>query len=174
MRDGFLVGDGETAEFLRHISFCLAQGPRWGETYTLDESHLGLVGGSAALGVGTVTVAVSCVGILLADRGGIGGIGVESLADGGVEAGNVFLQEGADGLADEFGRHLLEARLVVVLLPPSVAIVSQRWRRRRGSRQVLGRRFRCRGSVLGVQVVKCGEEGQVIITRRGRLRLAVE
>lgn len=75
----------------------------------MDEAHLGLVGSTSTLGIGAVTIAVLAIGILLSNSGIAAGClrkGLLGLAEGCIEAGDVLLQEGTDGLTDQFGRHL--------------------------------------------------------------------
>ncbi len=76
--DGLLVGRRELVQLL------------------LDVDHLGLVGGSSTFRVWAVPIAVLCVWFLLPRR-----LLVPRLPDGGVQAGDVFLQKRGDRLADQ-------------------------------------------------------------------------
>lgn len=73
-----------------------------------------------------MSIAVPSVGILIASQDGrfIGGI-LELLANRCIQARNVLLQEGTDGLTDEFRRHLEMTGLVVFLVSPGEAVVSR-------------------------------------------------
>lgn len=131
--DGLLVGGAEAVEILVLVLASNAKGKptilRISCTYSLDHAHLLLVGRASALGVGAMSIAEPRVGVLGARQGrGVSLAIVNLLADGGVEAGDVLLQEGADGLTDQRGRHLLESRVVVAVFfgASAVAVVAGR------------------------------------------------
>ena len=96
------------------------------KAYSLDDTHLALIGCTSTLGVGSVSITVSSVGVLIAtqDGGFIGDI-LELLADRCIQARNVLLQEGTDGLTDEFRRHLEGTRFVLFLASPGETVVSR-------------------------------------------------
>lgn len=73
-----------------------------------------------------MSITISSVGVLIAsqDGGFIGDI-LELLANRCIQARNVLLQEGTDGLTDEFRRHLEGTRFVLFLVSPGEAVVSR-------------------------------------------------
>lgn len=97
----------------------------------MDGPHLGLVGGPTTLRIGTMAIAVLGVGVLDGDQGLGGGRVVvlfQVLADGGILAGDVFLEEGAERLAGEIKGHLDEALggRFFLALATALAVVSRR------------------------------------------------
>lgn len=124
------------------------------KAYSLDDTHLAFVGCTSTLGVGSVSIAVSSVGVFIASQDGGFIIAIlELLADRCIQARNVLLQEGTDGLTDEFRRHLEGTRLVLFLVSPGEAVVSR------------GLVFRMRvGVVVDIVVGSIGRRGG----RRGR------
>lgn len=106
--DGFLIGCREAVEF------------------TLDESHLGLVGGAAALGIGAMAVAELAVRVSLPDGRGRVRVDADKLpafAYGCVKAGDVFLEKGADSLANECRGHLDKSGVDLLVGAGSIAVV---------------------------------------------------
>lgn len=87
----------------------------WGLTYSLDNAHLGLIRSTTTLGIRPMPIAELGVAILRPwdiDINIGGGIFVQLLIHRGIEAGDMFLEEWADGLADEVGGHLDESGLI--------------------------------------------------------------
>jgi hypothetical protein len=75
-----------------------------------------------------VTVTELAVGVFLSNNGSIVGVWRQrhrclGLAKRCIEAGNMFLEEGADGLADQFRRHLDETWVYFLIGSVAVAIV---------------------------------------------------
>lgn len=76
-------------------------------TYSLDHGHFILIGGLPTLGVRAVSVAVLAVVVVLPEQlVGVRGI---DLGDRGVQAGDMFFEEGCDSLANQGVRHVDEA-----------------------------------------------------------------
>ena len=70
-------------------------------TYSLNQSHLGFVGGSATLGIGPVTIAVFAIGVLVVHHSQALGF-----AYGGIYTGDVFSQERGHHLTGELLGHV--------------------------------------------------------------------
>lgn len=91
-----------------------------GATYTLDHGHLVLVGGLSTFRVGSMSVAVLAV-ILFLPRWLVR-VGRLDFGYRGVQARDMFPEEGRNCLADQTGRHVDETGLVLLLLLGSSSV----------------------------------------------------
>lgn len=122
-------------------------------TYPLNGTHLGLIRRPTTLGVGTMTVAILGVGVFDVYQCITGTrlvLFLEVLADGGVQAGDVFFEEGTEGLAGEIEGHFYQAFGGGFFLALAAALtVVSRWRMGSG---LVGRDRDCRRRSRGGRV----------------------